>query len=542
MPTPDDAKKKGFFGIAKLAIAKNYVFPDRRRAMMRMGGAACLALLAYFLVDFFLLKSSFTASGPLSSYHATFEKDCGRCHEKAGEVTNDQCSVCHEKAGAKAESTGVRDDQAIYTFSAHYIYRAMDFSRVAPAMEKHGDRETACYACHPEHLGRQAKITDVPDQRCIVCHEYGSFNKKHPEFDFVVDEAPDDSTLKFTHVRHVKEVLVQENLKDVERACLYCHNPQPDGKHFALIEYDQHCGSCHLTSNIGTPRLPIKGQSDDPEVGVETLQMIRARAVPGGQWAFFSNENEFNALGSKVSKKPLYHEDPWVLENLKSIRRQLYPELEFADLLKTSGKLASQSRQTLNVAIYQEALQTLRTYATGLRGRPEPEVRDDLARLDSLLKVAQSKLQGQINSVAGPKFMPQPALLNPGLNRNQAAALKNLALELTKPCQKCHVVSDASLQRVAKDQRMLQRAEFDHRAHILERRCLDCHTEIPILKTPSDTAKVNNLQYGAFIQNLPPIANCRACHNAAESSNRCVTCHYFHPNKTQRASLSLYLD
>jgi hypothetical protein len=44
------------------------------------------------------------------------------------------------------------------------------------------------------------------------------------------------------------------------------------------------------------------------------------------------------------------------------------------------------------------------------------------------------------------------------------------------------------------------------------------------------------------IQNVPKIESCTECHNSSESSNRCVTCHYFHPNKTNRSSLLLYID
>ena len=186
MAKPEDPKKKGSFGIARLPVALQYVFPDRRRAMMRLGGVACLALLLYFFVDFFLLKSNFTTSGPLSTYHATFEKDCKKCHDtKSREVTDENCSVCHEKAGAKADSVMLVAAQTVYTFDAHYLYRSMDLSRVPSKMQEYGNRQRPCYACHPEHLGRQAAITDAPDNRCIECHQFGSFNKNHPNFDVI---------------------------------------------------------------------------------------------------------------------------------------------------------------------------------------------------------------------------------------------------------------------------------------------------------------------------------------------------------------------
>jgi uncharacterized membrane protein len=96
--------------------------------------------------------------------------------------------------------------------------------------------------------------------------------------------------------------------------------------------------------------------------------------------------------------------------------------------------------------------------------------------------------------------------------------------------------------RVQRDQQVLRRAQFNHRAHIVQRRCLECHTEIPIIAQADSAKAVPASLDRAAIQNIPGIENCRVCHNANETSNRCVTCHYFHPNKTNRSSMLLYLD
>jgi len=528
-------EKKGKFGALRLAVSRKYIFPDRRKLMMIAGGLAALAVGAYFAIDFFLLGNRFTTTGPLSSYHATFEKDCAKCHAQFDEVSNAKCSVCHEKAG---------DDLGTYTFAGHYVYRSGDVSRVSTSAKKSAGLEEPCYMCHQEHLGRDAAITNVPDTRCIECHAYGSFNKKHPPFDFVAEKIPDDSTMKFTHIKHVKEVVKRENVVDIERACLYCHNPQPDGKHFDPIEFDLHCDTCHLTSSVETPALKIKS-AEQSSPGVETLESIRQRRGPGTMWALYMSTSEFTvkAGGAKIVKSPIYHEDPWIMENLKMIRRTIYPDLGFADLLKTSGMPASQNVKTASLTIYNEALQTLQSYATGLRGRPEPEVRQDLAVIDSLLKIIQSRVRRASSSLRDTTFATQPAMMmNPALSMAQIEEVRAFALEIAKPCLECHIVSDAGIQRVQKNQQILNRAEFDHRAHILERRCLECHVEIPIARADGDTTAVKPSQDRAAIQNIPKIENCIDCHNPKESSNRCVTCHYFHPNKTNRSNLLLYLD
>jgi hypothetical protein len=528
-----ERRKKGTFGSTKLSISRTYVFPDKRAAMIVIGSLAGLGVLTYFVIDLIFLKSSLTASGPLSSFHAMFEKDCVACHEQFVAVSNEKCSICHEKTG---------DELGVYTFAAHYMYRSGDRQRIQSSASA---KEHPCYLCHQEHLGREAFITNVPDSRCTSCHVYGSFNKNHPQFEFVAKQIPDDSTMRFTHLRHVKEVIKREKLTDIERACLYCHNPEPDGKHFASIDFDRHCTACHLTAKMETPALRVKSFDDVTKPGVETLEMIRQRGGPGTQWAAFMNPNEFTLKsGNRLIKSPIYHEDAWVMENLRVLRRALHPaaqntNAEFLELLKTSGPVDSLQAATLSVDIYQEAIQKLQENTKALRGRPEREVQQDLAKIDSLLKATQKRLRRQSNPGMNAKFL-LPAKASADVM--PAEELNFLVDDLTKACRMCHVISNAAILRVRNEQQVLRRAEFDHRAHILQRRCLECHTAIPILAQIADSTAAPKFADQSAIQNIPGIENCRQCHNAAETSNRCVTCHYFHPNKTNRSSMLLYLD
>ncbi len=536
-----EKKRKGKFGGIALAVAKKYLYPDPRRRVIVLGTLAGLSVLAVFIFDSYFLQSSLTTSGPVSSYHAKFEKDCSSCHEKFQSVTNANCSVCHEKAG---------DKLGIYTLASHEVYRSGDLQRVKSPHE-----EQACSLCHQEHLGREARITNVTEAQCTVCHEYGSFNKEHPQFEFAAKRVADDSTLKFTHIRHVQEVVKREKLVDIERACLYCHNPQPEGKRFEPIAFETHCQVCHLTTNVETPALRMQSPEEPATPGVITLEAMRNNGSPRALAAAFISPSDFQVKpGSRIVKTRVYHEDPWIMENLRRLRAQFYPSPGLDELLKTSGALSSSNKMLSARQVYEEALETLQSYATGLRNRPEPEVQLELVRVDSLIKVTRNKLQragGELQLA-----MP-PNKINSGLDATQREEVDDFVANLTKPCQECHVVSEASIRRVQKDQAILARAEFNHRAHILQRRCLDCHTEIPILAAKNEAATngtamnrtaTNNAPVLAkamdrsAIQNLPRIENCRTCHNAEETSNLCVTCHFFHPNKTQRTSMLLYLD
>ncbi len=525
----NNKKHKGAFGRFSLAVTKKYIYPASRRRMIAFGAIAALGMLALYLADSFFLQSSLTTSGPLSSYHAKFEKDCSSCHEKFQSVTNANCSVCHEKAG---------DKLGIYTLASHEVYRSGDLKRVKSPQTEH-----ACSLCHQEHLGREAQITNVTDAQCLVCHEFGSFNQKHPQFEFAAKHVADDSTLKFTHIRHVQEVVKREKLVDVERACLYCHNPQPEGKRFAPIAFETHCQTCHLTTNVETPALRMFNNDEPNTPGVITLEAMKSNGSPRALAATFISPNNFVIKpGNRMVKTRVQHEDPWIMENLRRLREKFYPAGEFDELLKTSGGLSSSNKMLFTRQVYEEALETLQTYAAGLRSRPEPEVQLELVRVDSLIKATRNKLQ---------RGGAELQLAMPMSKKNGAAApraeVDDFVNNLTKPCQECHMVSEASIRRVQKDQTVFARAEFNHRAHILQSRCLDCHTEIPILAAKSDSAAngttvLAKAKDRAAIQNLPRIENCQTCHSATETSNRCVTCHVFHPNKTQRTSMLLYLE
>lgn len=523
----NDSKKKSTFGAQRFSVATKYIVPNSRRLMILIGGTASLVLLAYLIVDFLYFKTSVTSSGPVSSFHATFEKDCAACHVKFETVTNENCSVCHEKTG---------DELGIYSFAAHEVYRSGDFSRVDSA-----GHDVACSGCHQEHEGRNASITETSNTQCVQCHDHAPFENTHPQFDFAAMRAADDSTLRFTHIRHVKEVIKRQKLVDVERACLYCHHPQPDGKRFLPIAFDAHCETCHLTPGQQTPPLRIKSADDPSSPGVETLEAMRRKRGPGSAWVFQTSMNEFIIKpGNRLVKSPIAHEDPWIMENLKMARRVLYPTLGLAELLKTTGGFNEKNVKSKTPAMYNEVVNSLREYSTALRGRPEPEIQQELGKIDSLLKKTESKLRAP--AIAAFSWPASRAEINPALTREQIGEMNLFVSDLTKPCQQCHMVANASIVRVQKDQQILSRAEFNHRAHIIHRRCLECHTEIPIMQSTADSMALTKIADRSSIQNIPKIEKCAECHNSLKSSNRCVTCHYFHPNKTNRSSLLLYLD
>lgn len=523
-------KEKGTFAAIRLAVAGKYVYPFSRKRMMVIGGTACVAVLLLFLFNAFFGRNSLFSEGPLSVNHANFEPECARCHESFKMVSDRKCSLCHEKAN---------DRLGIYTFAAHYLYRSADQRRVKASQTKYAGEEIPCASCHPEHNGRDAGITHVPDSKCIRCHGYGSFNRDHPQFEFARNQIPDDSSLIFTHIRHTKEVLGKLETVNLETACLYCHNAEPDGKNFKPTSFDLHCAGCHQPVALETPQLTLRDPNNPVVPGVETLDMLRKRGAPGTMWAFYTNPNEFTVKpNGRVVKSPVFHQDPWIIENLTLIRRTLYADLGLSELVKSMGGVPPNRTGRL----YKEALQTLKGYLDGLRGRTEPEIQAEVAHLDTLVRLAQTKI-GNGQGILSDSAFGGKLIENPDLTTAQRNSLEEFARRVASPCLKCHMVEHASIVRVNSDQRVLTRAVFNHRAHILQKRCLECHTEVPIQQTVvgKDTSAALRLKDRSSVQNIPRIENCYQCHNRKEASNRCVTCHEMHPREENRSNLQLFV-
>lgn len=518
-----DKRNKGFFGDGLLPVAKSYLYPSSRMGALWLGGLAMLLIFGIFFYDVTRRQGALVSNGPLTTHHATFGKDCSTCHASFQGVTNDKCATCHEKYGAELGR---------FSFETHYLYRTADFSRLQSS-----PNEQPCATCHGEHQGRHASLTDVSDKQCTTCHEYGSFNTGHPEFEFARDSLQDRGNLAFPHTVHVNEIMDREEFTDLQKSCLTCHNAEEDGKNFKPLNFEKHCGSCHLTASTATPWLQT---TDDPAStpGVLSLQTIRAQSAPGTRWAYFSNPNEYQSRAGRVRKRPLYHEDRWIMENLKQLRTALYPSAELATLLRASADVPPGKAKEL----YKEALGTLREYAEELRSQPSRKVQQELSRIEKLLDTIERRIDDPLAPVDETKFTLSPADLNPELSEEQVEAYRETIDKLTQPCQTCHRVEQATIARVQKDQDKLVRAEFNHGDHIIHSNCLDCHNQIPIRKYAAKDTRAPASKDRAGIFNLPTIDKCQSCHTKGQAPTTCVSCHVFHPDKWQQTNLLRYVE
>ncbi len=511
--------KKGRFGKFGFPVATRY--PARRRWMLLylVGALGALVVAIVFAFDAAFSDGMFVSNGPLSSNHAGFGGDCASCHTPTMGVEDSRCVVCHEKYG---------DDLGLHSLDAHYVYRSGDYSRIVPA-----SIEATCASCHREHEGHDANISAVGDASCAQCHEMGSL-EEHPQFDAVTERSADAANLHFPHTLHVSDLREKEALADIEQTCLYCHNAEADGKGFKPIQFEAHCDACHLTTSTATPFIQVASGATP---GVRTLQAIAGSQAAGNRWAYFMNPDEFQSRGTTLRKRPVYHADPWVLDNLRTLRQTLYPTSDLADLLLTSADVNPRDANLL----YEEAIQTLRTYIDELRNQPDRVVQAELEQAGALLTRVEHQLADPLRPRDETQFVVSAAELNPALSPAQVGAYEQIVDELTMPCQTCHVVEKATVKRVQADQSTYIRSEFNHQAHIIQARCLDCHGELPIRQFAAiDSIPAPEVDR-AEIHNLPGIATCQSCHAPEKAADTCLTCHAFHPDTAQRSNLLQYL-
>lgn len=512
---------KDFFSWIRLPVAREYIYPPGRQRLFAIGAILAVLVAALFSADAFLGRAGAVTGDQLSDSHALFGTDCSTCHTPFEGAEARKCGSCHERAGTS---------MALYGWERHYIYRSQDFDRAAA-----GSLESECAACHVEHQGRNASLQDVSDRRCVTCHELdGGFADGHPEFAFRSEGTPDRANLLFPHVIHVREVMDEEGIGVIEETCFTCHVPTDEGRGFEPISFEASCDACHM-NNEATPALPVVEGSG---AGVQTLGTIRAMGGPGSTWSHYWDPNEFRSLGPRVVKSPVYHADPWVMENLRRIRRELYPGVTLADLLQTSADLPSPSAPPRT--LFEEAITTLRARIEALGGEPSADVQEELDRLNELLNEVETRLDRPFEPLDETRFLVRLADRSGSgeIDESEIEAYESVVEDLTSLCTACHIVDKATILRVQTDQRTMVRSEFDHRAHVLHARCLDCHTEIPIRDLVFEEDEVPSELDRADIQNLPGIDECRSCHTAEGPADQCTTCHVFHPDRSERGGLS----
>ncbi len=478
-----------------------YLFPRHKLLPFAVSLAAALGLAA-LLVLFGLRGANAVASpGQLATSHANFEGSCASCH--APRVADVRCEHCHDPVG-----TGRYQNAGHVWFGT----KTPESVQKAAAVD--------CERCHSDHRGRAFSLSLADDRQCRDCH-FASL-ARHPEFAIVKAGIQREEGMQLSHKKHLK--LVQKaNLDD----CQYCHEPTRDRRAFQPLNFDLHCGKCHLPGGF-------IGATDPMPAGAVVLP----QDIDAG-WARAHPRAEPDSKGRVVVSK-LTHKDPWVLFNLTKIAREVDPEGAAARRAKLeqriadlTAQLAFQQRPQPSRPALEEQEKELRRQSVALTSRPadSPErvrVRRDLARVQVQLELGPAPL-GNVRPRARSQLEATLRQLQADLAALSAGGSKPVVLSeeqkqtrltamaaLTAPCALCHVYDGPWMKPVQAGVSMLTRGNYDHLPHLKQIGCQACHTKV------AESTKAEDV-------NLPSIQYCQSCHRPGRSRSNCAECHTYHP-------------
>lgn len=122
-----------------------------------------VAFIAIIVVIFggLMLQGDLRAysSGPLTTAHAMFADDCGKCHapdpDRSGywlPARDELCLNCH-------------------VAPLHNLHQSMFVGHAHPVGTEQIVMSSECSVCHVEHRGKHADLSAVHDATCVRCHE-----------------------------------------------------------------------------------------------------------------------------------------------------------------------------------------------------------------------------------------------------------------------------------------------------------------------------------------------------------------------------------
>lgn len=429
--------------------------------------------------------------GDLARVHAMINDNCAACHQPDPDrhgywlpVSDSACLRCH-LAAAHPDPHGRRFLGGLREVS----------DRLAPIQ-----MSSQCAACHTEHRGRDALLTRVGDQTCVQCHSdlqayaatpagayaeaagiantVTSFDKGHPEFRIVAQEAIDESLIRFEHHVHMNPHTpqMQQRLRDWVRAL---ESQGVDRRHIAV---------CATSGPRGEPLGEVAAEGPIPE-GIALALSCHAcheADVAGRHMLPINFERHCmscHGLGSRgPNKEPVPH--GFGLD--RYIDRVA---MQTATVPKASGATGA------------------RAGPPGRRGGPpvtaaeKPQVEETAA--DLIRRIGEER--------------------------------EMLETRILPNCIKCHgpVQNIAEIQAPGMPLRWLEKSRFDHAAHRTIA-CTECHPAAShrgVVEVDYKHPRAQELAWTGHTRDImvPSIESCRQCHSpAGHTRHDCVTCHQYH--------------
>lgn len=324
------------------------------------------------------LSESAYSRGPVTTVHATWDKQCDACHDSFGALSPDATWT------AKWFGTGELTEkhcQKCHFAAPHY-------------RQQLAEEIASCASCHAEHRGPEASLLEIADRHCTRCHAnltshrmastgitplqnvtaFTDNRDQHPEFQLLRNSAPQDpGKLKFNHALHLRPGMARTSddksarpftlgdIRDeadrkrfggdgtnegalVQLQCASCH--QSEGAYMPKIVYEQHCRACHrLGFDPAVPELEIPHGLQPDQVknflwgayaNRATTQQATANDTSGETNQADESLRVFPGRNLRVTHQQLRNA---TAKNVESAEDFLYrKELATADKLIYSGK------------------------------------------------------------------------------------------------------------------------------------------------------------------------------------------------------------
>ncbi len=279
------------------------------RSVMSRRGILSFAVFATALAAAFIIlgapnRQQLASPGELTSHHSQVADRCEACHvgsagnasdwieaafdSTAALVQSDQCLACHEELGpsanfphGQAAEVLTKLTSVVEHHSTTSIGTNTDLLAAKSMRSQHSGShsELACAACHREHRGSNASLTEVTNQQCQVCHAdaFDSFSHGHPELtDYPYERR---TRLYFDHQSHYGDHFAADGNKK-QRTCQDCHEPDSAGRYMLVKSFESTCAECHSHQIEDDTTLGLAIMSL-PNIDVESLRK-NGRKI--GQW------------------------------------------------------------------------------------------------------------------------------------------------------------------------------------------------------------------------------------------------------------------
>ena len=140
-----------------------------------------------------------------------------------------------------------------------------------------------CMACHQEHRGQTAELTETSNERCTACHtaQFLSFSDGHPRFSRFPFKRR--TRIAFDHEGHFLTHFKEEDFKEkAPSGCFGCHTPDVRGSTMIVKGFDAACADCHADQIEGVGRASEKGIEVLNVPGLDVLSLAEQEVAIGG--------------------------------------------------------------------------------------------------------------------------------------------------------------------------------------------------------------------------------------------------------------------